>query len=193
MLYRLGVVLLLCSSTFVLAHEHDEISKLQKECRNGDAEHCTDLAFAYANGRGIEQDLKKAIELYTKACEKDPLACANLSYHFREGIGVEKSREKALYYSKKACDAEDSIGCTELGLTYEMFRDDEVSQQHAVAAFIKGCSFDNADACFHLAEHYSKGIGVAKDPVRAQENYEQACMFGIEEACKLASFHEDKP
>ena len=42
---------------------------LQDACNSGDTISCYNLGGSYYNGQGVKQDLKKAVELFSKACE----------------------------------------------------------------------------------------------------------------------------
>lgn len=48
----------------------DDAKRLQDACDSGDTRSCYNLGVSYANGQdGVEQDYKKASELFLKACE----------------------------------------------------------------------------------------------------------------------------
>ena len=66
----------------------------------------------YANGRGVRQDYKKAVEWYRKAANQGVAkAQSNLGgmYYFGQGVRQNKSRAKELF--GKACDGGHEGGC----------------------------------------------------------------------------------
>ena len=61
------------------------------------------------DGPGVEQNLTKAVEWYTKAAEKGNLdAMYNLGLCFHHGQGVEKNLARALEWYTKSRDAGDA-------------------------------------------------------------------------------------
>jgi TPR repeat protein len=46
------------------------------------------------------------------------------------------------------------------------------------------CEEGIASGCFRLADFYRRGIGVTRDPVRAQQLLERACSLGDTRACE---------
>ena len=78
----------------------EEVRRVKKLMKKGNAEAYCQLAGEYAHGTGgIQQDLAKANELLLKACE---LGCANayynLGYSYDSGSGVERNEKKAKHY-----------------------------------------------------------------------------------------------
>ncbi|EJB44525.1 cysteine-rich protein H [Helicobacter pylori Hp A-5] len=68
---------------------------------------CGALGDLYDDGKGVEKNLIKAAQLYTKACElKEGVGCKRLwsLYYYDYGRGVEKNLIKAAQYASKACD-----------------------------------------------------------------------------------------
>ncbi len=78
----------------------------------GDEAGCSNLGFAYANGRGVEQDHVKASEFYAKACEMgNGGGCYNLGNLYAQGRGVKEDTNAAEKYLKKACEMEPELAC----------------------------------------------------------------------------------
>lgn len=83
---------------------------IEENCAANDGSSCTVLAGLYGGGQfGFKQDVRKAIELWTKACDlQDEQGC------FTAGIiehGQDKARSKALF--DKACQLGLKLGCTQ--------------------------------------------------------------------------------
>ena len=80
--------------------------KIAEEAGFAHAEYMVGVCFLY--GQGVEQNLAKAVEWFTKAAEKgDSDAMFNLGYCFEKGRGVEQNLAKALEWYTKAQDAGD--------------------------------------------------------------------------------------
>ena len=78
----------------------------------GDEAGCSNLGFAYANGRGVEQDHVKASEFYAKACEMgNGGGCYNLGNLYAQGRGVKEDTNAAEKYLKKAREMEPELAC----------------------------------------------------------------------------------
>nr|WP_314564926.1 tetratricopeptide repeat protein [uncultured Campylobacter sp.] len=78
----------------------------------GDEAGCSNLGFAYANGRGVKQDYAKASEFYAKACDMgNGGGCYNLGNLYAQGRGVKEDANTAEKYLKKACDMEPELAC----------------------------------------------------------------------------------
>ncbi|OOP95718.1 tetratricopeptide repeat protein, partial [Helicobacter pylori] len=64
---------------------------------------------------GVEKNLIKATQLYTKACElKEGVGCKRLWSLYYYGQGVEKNLTKADQYISKACKLGDQEACEAL-------------------------------------------------------------------------------
>ncbi len=92
----------------------DTVSQTLAKAKEGDAEACCCLAFAYETGAwGLEVDQKKAAELYGQATESKEgcvEALFNLALMHRDGrAGEETSAEKAKFFMTRAAEQ----GCDE--------------------------------------------------------------------------------
>ena len=62
-----------------------------------------------SQGRGITQDVQKAISLFGQSCEhSNGNACANLSSMYEAGEGVKADVALAIGFATKACDEDPS-------------------------------------------------------------------------------------
>ena len=67
------VIAVACAA--ILFGAGDDAKKLQSACDAGDVRGCYNLGVSYANGQdGVEQDYKKASELFLKACKADDIS-----------------------------------------------------------------------------------------------------------------------
>ena len=72
-----------------------------------DSNALTRIGYMYYKGKGVEKDIAKAIDLFTRACEEDIYAVDAYIYLgdiYYKGIGVEKDIEKALDLYDTASD-----------------------------------------------------------------------------------------
>ncbi|WP_434059340.1 tetratricopeptide repeat protein [Helicobacter pylori] len=93
----------------MLSYDKQDFSKarkyFEKACELNYAKGCGNLGWLYANGEGVEKNLKKAAQYFSKACDlKDGKGCFNLGRLYYYGEGVEKDFKKALALFEKACD-----------------------------------------------------------------------------------------
>lgn len=89
-------------------YDYSELDKESVEMYRKAAEQGTPageygLGDMYAKGEGIEKDLGKALELITKAAEKDYLPAVSMLVDVYKlgGLGVEPDPEKSMYWNKK--------------------------------------------------------------------------------------------
>lgn len=75
---------------------------------------CSELGHTYELGEGVAVDIKKAVDLYKKACDLNPWTCSMLGDAYLRGSGVEKSKPKAKELYSKACSAGSDDGCDAL-------------------------------------------------------------------------------
>lgn len=88
---------------------------------------------------------------------------------------------------KDRCAGGEQPCCVSLALTYDIGRYG-VPPDHAASAALlqRACDLANEDACYALAHHYEKGLGVARDPERALDLFEHLCSAGNSEGCASA-------
>ncbi len=73
---------------------------------------CGNLGVLYQKGEGVEKNLIKAAQLYTKACElKESFGCGALGMLYENGQGVEKDLRKATQFYSKACKLGNQKAC----------------------------------------------------------------------------------
>ena len=78
----------------------------QKAAEQNYAPALNNLARLYADGRGVKQDVTKAIELWTKAAEAGNVTARfNLGLQYGAGIGVKKDARKAAQYLLQAAES----------------------------------------------------------------------------------------
>lgn len=83
----------------------------------GDAEACMTLGDIYRIGQYLPADVKRAVELYAKACAADhAMACNNLGAMRALGEGGPKDDAQAVQLYTKACHLGSREGCINAGI-----------------------------------------------------------------------------
>jgi uncharacterized protein len=71
---------------------------------------CVNLGKLFRDGMGVDKDLKRAAELFERACSYNANRCAALAKALVDGAGVAKNRDRAAELYEKAC-ADDDDAC----------------------------------------------------------------------------------
>jgi serine/threonine protein kinase/TPR repeat protein len=172
-------------------------------CMRGYAFSCTELADMYYYGRGVEQNLTRAHELYLRAAALyspectggSGDACFSLARLYKSGKGVEMDPSRADLLVKQGieldtekCDAGDGKVCGTLGLDYTV--GDDLLQVDIVKAaklFTKACTLGEARlGCIELGHAYEFGWGIQKSSKQAIEFYIKGCNLGDLSGCREA-------
>ena len=171
----------LVPSGTALAANNSELQTLIRNCEAQNGKDCTELGRMYfsSSGIGVQQDLEKAAEYYTKGCDlQDTFACEDLEW-FYIGQGVDKDYAKAAEYYAKGCDLQDTFACE--GLEW-FYIGQGVDKDYAKAAeyYAKRCDLQDGYACWLLGMLYYNG----RDYARATEYYTKGCELQNKLACE---------
>ena len=94
------------------------------------------LARCYEAGRGIMQDLTKAVDLYAEASARgDSVATNNLGVMYENGQGCEQSYERAAQLYQKAADNGNVDALVNLAWCYERGHGVPESKDKAIELF----------------------------------------------------------
>lgn len=93
------------------------VAYFRKGCDGGDQMGCHNLAAAYLAGSAVSRDGKRAVALYSKACQADVFAsCLSLAMVLQMGLpGVPADPSAAKVAMKKACVGGMAAACVQLG------------------------------------------------------------------------------
>ena len=117
-------------------------------CQQGNGLQCATAGFAFATGRGIDQNETTAAGLFLLGCDADYLpACSILASRFAAGKGVEQDFRQAIYFYAKACDGGFADGCAALGVIYTAGAGVERDAARARKYFERACSLGSAEHC----------------------------------------------
>ena len=173
---KLLVILIL---TMAVVASSQNIATLKERVADGDANAQTNLADAYAFGKGVPQDYTQAAVWYRKAAEQgDAGAQYNLGVLYDGGLGLPQEHAQAAVWYRKAADQGDADAQINLGALYE--RGQGVPQDYAQAAvwYRKAADQGDAVAQLDLGLLYSSGQGVPRDYAQAVLWYDKAAVQG---------------
>jgi len=112
------------------------------------------IAYMYENGQGVERDLNKAFEWYTKSAEQgDEYAQYNLGVIYKNGQGVESDNKKAFEWYTKAAAQGNIDAQTDLGRLYATGEGVEKDLDKAIELFKKAVEGGYKNS-FYLAYAY---------------------------------------
>ncbi|MDR1002559.1 MAG: toll/interleukin-1 receptor domain-containing protein [Oscillospiraceae bacterium] len=129
-------------------------------------------------GDGVEQDYKRAAELYEKAALKDSAVMCNLGWLYEKGEGVRQDYGKAIVFYAKAAELGNAKAMYNLGLLYD--NGECVRQDYQIAAewYSKSAALGNSDAMRNLGALYYNGQGVSQDHQKAADWWRKAAELG---------------
>lgn len=153
---------------------------LQRLCKIGVIESCTELYEMYSQGNKVSKDLQKATNYAQRACSwsiknnVESEYCAYAAKGYEEGIYVKQDIPKAIESYKYACasskDSKDS--CARLGDAYVRYNKDS---KNALKAYERGCNKENIDikSCVNLAKEIE-----SSDVLKAMQIYDKIESLG---------------
>lgn len=107
---------------------------------------CTQLGLMYFFGQGVEKNLKKAVELYEKACDgKNSNGCLGLADAYDNGIVVKQDKIKAAAMHRNNCDENNNF----------------------VSCYLFALISENSDKQ-KTAIYYKKACDIGKDDMKVQ-------------------------
>lgn len=167
----------------LLATACGEASRLKTKCYAGEVASCIQLGDMYAAGQGVERDLARAGEAYSRACDGGASdVCNTLGEMYRQTGALEGGAERAGALFQRACDGGSSAGCLNLGLAFAEHED----FARAVSLYERSCNGGWAAGCQQLGHSYEVGEGVRADAAKAIVLYGQACDADLVDACVSA-------
>jgi len=170
-----------------------EIPGLLKKTETGDAAAQCELGACYENGEGVEEDVEKAVGLYTKAAAQGHAqAQCNLGLCYEEGKGIGKDIAMAVALYKKAAGQGNAQAQCNLGFCYDIGQGVDKDVATAAGLYQKAAEQGVALAQYYLGVCYAKGEGVVQDTAKAAEWYRKAAEQGDEQAqLDLAACYEN--
>jgi TPR repeat protein len=127
------------------------------------------LAAAYFNGKGVEQDHQKAVELAeTVPLEEVPSVSLLLGKAYMSGLGTTKDTEKAVKFFQSGAQRGNPVSQFELGSALTSGDGIGADQVEAFKWYLKSAEGGYARAQGWLGVLYSSGQGVERDLEKAK-------------------------
>lgn len=124
----------------------------------------TNLGWCYDYGEGVEQNHKKAFDLYLEAAYLGNIkAMSNVGYSYRHGQGCEKNPKKCIEWLAKSSELGDPSGQQNLGFCYEIGFGVKEDKNSAFRLFMNAAESGYGPACNNVGFCYENGYGVKKD------------------------------
>ena len=138
------------------------------------------LGVCYANGIGVQKDMKEAVRWFRKAAEQG-IAEAQFSVgcYFLYEDGVVKNPEEAVRWFRKASEQGDVAAQYYLGACYTDGIGVQKDMAEAVKWLRKPAEQGVTDAQYFLGICYTYGLGVQKDIAEAVKWFRKAAEHGI--------------
>lgn len=160
---------------------------------------CAALALQVQDGRGVDYDAKRAIDLYQRACDQGAgIGCFNIGVMYEGGVGVPRDEAKARELFAKAmelyqgeCKA-DPGWCSNIGYLYEHPLGGNADYARAAPVYADGCKRGDLDSCVSYANLQAEGVGgIPKDHDAAVATYDKMCTAGSGIACSNLAYDRD--
>lgn len=154
---------------------------LRRAAADGDASAQFEVAARLAEGKGIEQDFKGAVEWYLRSASTGfAQAQYRLGTHYERGLGVDRDPERARAWYQRAAEqgnvkAMHNLAVIDAGKT---------SYSDAVRWFTEAAAYNLPDSQFNLAVLLEGGLGGSKDVKQAYVWFALAARSGDKEAMK---------
>ena len=145
-----------------------------------------DQAMMYIYGKGVKQDFKEAVRLFSIMAEEgDEYAQANLGLMYEDGKGVKQDYFEAIRWYRLAADQGDALAQVALGEAY--FNGQGIKQDYSEAIKLYRLAADqgNGKAQFYIGGMYAGGQGVRQDVKMAKEYFGKACDRGFQGGCDM--------
>lgn len=158
----------------------------RKAAEQGDVKAQLLLAYCYALGDGIPQNLAKAAFWFRKPAEQGNAdAQHNVAISYAQGYGGVKDMRKAVEWYRKAAEQGLAESQFSLGICYEQGYGVNKDMEKAAEWYQKAAEQQHAKAQFSLAVCYTHGEGVVKDDNKAEYWFRKAAAQGLEEAQRV--------
>jgi uncharacterized protein len=162
---------------------------LGESCSLGDARACAFAGRMWIDGRGVDRDAARGIEMLVHACDGGlALACIVGARWLGEPLHARDLPDafdlRARLEAERACLSGEAETCYQVGLLFYFGRSAfPHDRAQAVQAYERGCGFGDARACNNLGDALAHGDGVEPDFVRSAAMFERACRRGEALGC----------
>jgi len=168
---------------------YNKASKTQYESLSGQA--MLKLGEFYNEGKGVNQDSDKAVELYIKSAKNGSYAAIDKLNELAKGGDKRVLDALKEISEKQAKEKMEGEAATQYLLGAQYYEGDGVKKDitKAIECFTKAAELGDASSYYFLAEFYYSGEGVKKDNEKAFEYYLKAAQMGYTEAIYCVAVH----
>ena len=175
------ITLILLTTHLSAAATAQERAQFERNCNNGHGMYCHNMGLMYAHGDGVEKDELKALEFYTKACDKNYFeSCSSAAVLYEESQTIKQDMKKAFKLYSKACGGGDAFACHNTAISYSKKGMEKV----AITLYEKACEGGYSESCIYLGRYYRDSRGVTPDYEKAKEKFDIACELNNYLGCK---------
>ena len=137
---------------------------LREAAASGDAKAFFEIASRYADGRGVEKDMKEAAKYYTKAADTGfAPAQFRIGSFYEKGLGVERDAQKAKTWYQLSAEQGNSSAMHNLAVLFAMGASGPVDNDSAALWFTKAAEYGVKDSQYNLGILAAKGLGVKQN------------------------------
>lgn len=155
----------------------------QKAVDAGDDYGMWNLGKFYRDGKGVEKDTVKGLQLLNQAAEKGCIgAIKDLAWMYQYGKDVEKDGALAIKWYEKAIDKGDKDSIMDLAKLYMDGIVVDPNMEKAIHYYKMGVETGLTKAMLKLGEIYEKGMGIEKNVTKAIYWYRKAALKNDESA-----------
>ena len=158
---------------------------LRRAAADGDASAQFEVAARLAEGKGIDQNFKGAIEWYLRSASHGfAQAQYRIGTHYERGLGVEKDPERARVWYQRAAEQGTVKAMHNLAVLATKRPDGKPDYAEALRWFTDAAQYNLPDSQYNLAILHESGLGVPQDPKAAYFWFSLAARNGDKEAIK---------
>jgi TPR repeat protein len=154
---------------------------LRRAAADGDASAQFEVAARLAEGKGIDQDFKSAVEWYLRSAASGfAQAQYRLGTHYERGLGVDRDAERARVWYQRAAEQ----GNVKAMHNLAVISAGKPDYPEAIRWFTEAAGYNLPDSQFNLAVLLEGGLGGPKDLKQAYLWFALAARGGDKEAMK---------
>ncbi|MGK0298525.1 MAG: TPR repeat protein [Gammaproteobacteria bacterium] len=142
----------------------DTLEELKAKAEFGDIEAQSTLAFMYAKGVDVDQDLNIALQWYKMAAEQGHVTSQfNLGVFYAKGRGITQNFEEAFNWYSKSAESGDVGAQVALSSMYNMGIGVEKDEFASFKWCLRAAKRGHLNSMYKLGEKYLKSTGVNQD------------------------------
>ena len=173
-------------------HDYEEaLTCAEKSASQNVADAAYLLGHLYEQGKGVEVDLKKALEWYEKAAPLNDEAKINVAIFCLHGKGTEPKYKKAFLLFDELAKKDMTDSYNFLGYMYDNGLGTEKNEEEACRWYRKGAEANDRVAQYNLATSLWAGQGVAQDREEALNWFRQSASQGYNHAIEFVKQYEE--